>query len=50
MPTLDHWHASGGLVARGVLIDIKEWYESRAAGDGKTGEDAVFHPFEEHRM
>ena len=22
MPTLDHWHQNGGLVARGVLIDF----------------------------
>lgn len=50
MPTLDHWHASGGLVARGVLIDIKAWYEAKAAEEGKTGDEAVFHPFEEHRM
>ncbi|KAF9737615.1 hypothetical protein PMIN06_003937 [Paraphaeosphaeria minitans] len=50
MPTLDHWHTSGGLVARGVLIDIKAWYEARAAKDGKTGDEAAFHPFEEHRI
>ncbi|CAI4213492.1 unnamed protein product [Parascedosporium putredinis] len=25
MPTLDHWHARGGLVGRGVLIDYKEY-------------------------
>lgn len=24
-PTLNHWHARGGLVARGVLIDYKAW-------------------------
>jgi hypothetical protein len=50
MPTLDHWHASGGLVARGVLIDVKAWYEAQAAASGKTGDDAIFHPFEEHRI
>jgi hypothetical protein len=50
MPTLDHWHASGGLVARGVLIDVKAWYEAKALANGKTGEAAVFHPFEEHRV
>ncbi|KAK7181121.1 hypothetical protein DPSP01_003528 [Paraphaeosphaeria sporulosa] len=50
MPTLDHWHTSGGLVARGILIDIKAWYEAKAARDGKAGDEAVFHPFEEHRI
>ncbi|KAF2740338.1 hypothetical protein EJ04DRAFT_540048 [Polyplosphaeria fusca] len=50
MPTLDHWHASGGLVARGVLIDYKAWYEAKAAAEGKTGEDAVCHPFAGHRI
>lgn len=50
MPTLDHWHDCGGLVARGVLIDIKSWYEANAAAEGKTGEEAVFHPFTEHRI
>ncbi|KAF1967761.1 hypothetical protein BU23DRAFT_482423 [Bimuria novae-zelandiae CBS 107.79] len=50
MPTLDHWHAAGGLVTRGVLIDIKAWYEANAAKQGKSGDDAVFHPLEEHRI
>jgi hypothetical protein len=50
MPTLDHWHAGGGLVARGVLIDVKAWYEAKALAEGKTGDEAVFHPFEEHRI
>lgn len=50
MPTLDHWHKSGGLVARGVLIDVKEWFESKAVVEGKTGDEAIFHPFEEHRI
>ena len=50
MPTLDHWHERGGLVARGVLIDVKAWYEAKALADGKTGEEAIFHPFEEHRI
>ncbi|KAH8647148.1 hypothetical protein BX600DRAFT_389853 [Xylariales sp. PMI_506] len=50
MPTLDHWHKVGGLVARGVLIDYKTWYESRAAAEGKTGEDAICHPLAGHRI
>ncbi|KAI1142851.1 hypothetical protein F5Y05DRAFT_133881 [Hypoxylon sp. FL0543] len=50
MPTLDHWHAAGGLVARGVLIDFKEWAEKRARSEGKTGEDAVCHPLDGHRI
>ncbi|KAL7628562.1 hypothetical protein AAE478_000077 [Parahypoxylon ruwenzoriense] len=49
-PTLDHWHAAGGLVARGVLIDFKEWAEKRAQAEGKTGEDAVLHPLDGHRI
>jgi putative cyclase len=27
LPTLDHWHTRGGLVARGVLIDFASWAE-----------------------
>jgi hypothetical protein len=50
MPTLDHWHEQGGLVARGVLIDFKTWYEQKAAAEGKTGTDAVCHPFGGHRI
>ncbi len=49
-PTLDHWHAAGGLVARGVLIDFKEWFEARARADGKDGADAVCHPLDGHRI
>ncbi|KAF3055799.1 hypothetical protein GL218_06886 [Daldinia childiae] len=49
-PTLDHWHAAGGLVTRGVLIDFKEWAEKRAKAEGKTGEQAVFHPLDGHRI
>jgi hypothetical protein len=50
MPTLDHWHESGGLVARGVLIDYKAWYEQKATAQGKTGDEAICHPFEGHRI
>ncbi|KAI1311472.1 putative cyclase-domain-containing protein [Xylaria venustula] len=49
-PTLDHWHAAGGLVARGVLIDFKEWAEAKVRGEGKTGDDAIFHPLDGHRI
>lgn len=28
LPTLDHWHTFGCLVARGVLIDYKAWFEA----------------------
>lgn len=28
-PTLDHWHARGGLVARGVFIDYKAWAQEK---------------------
>ncbi|KAI6093304.1 hypothetical protein F4821DRAFT_78675 [Hypoxylon rubiginosum] len=50
MPTLDHWHDAGGLVARGVLIDFKEWAEKWAISEGKTGEDAISHPLDGHRI
>jgi hypothetical protein len=50
MPTLDHWHAHGGLVARGVLIDYKAWYDQKAAAEGKSGEDATCHPLGGHRI
>jgi kynurenine formamidase len=50
LPTLDHWHSSGGLVARCVLIDYKAWYENKAAEEGKTGEEATFQPFNGHRI
>ncbi|KAI2626341.1 putative cyclase-domain-containing protein [Xylaria nigripes] len=50
MPTLDHWHAAGGLVARGVLVDFKEWVEMKARAEGKTGKGAEFHPLDGHRI
>ncbi|KAI0153899.1 putative cyclase-domain-containing protein [Pestalotiopsis sp. NC0098] len=50
MPTLDHWHKRGGLVARGVLIDVKAWHEAKAKAEGKTGAEAVFHPLDGHRI
>ncbi|KAI0160252.1 putative cyclase-domain-containing protein [Xylariaceae sp. FL1272] len=50
MPTLDHWHSAGGLVARGVLIDYKEWAEKKARAEGKSGTDAVIHALDGHRI
>jgi hypothetical protein len=50
MPTLDHWHERGGLVARGVLIDYKAWYEQRAIAEGKSGAEAIFNPVNGHRI
>jgi hypothetical protein len=32
------------------LIDVKAWYEAKAKAEGKTGDEAIFHPFEEHRI
>lgn len=29
LPTLNHWHSRGGLVARGVLLDYRAWSESQ---------------------
>ncbi|KAK7701244.1 hypothetical protein SLS57_011809 [Botryosphaeria dothidea] len=29
LPTLDHWHARGGLVGRGVLLDYKAYAEEK---------------------
>lgn len=42
MPTLDHWHTVGGLVARGVLIDFKAWYEQH--------HDPTYHPLDGYRI
>jgi hypothetical protein len=50
MPTLDHWHDQGGLVARGVLIDFKAWYEQKAVAEGKSGDEAICHAFAGHRI
>ncbi|KAI0175515.1 hypothetical protein GGR52DRAFT_315559 [Hypoxylon sp. FL1284] len=50
MPTLDHWHSAGGLVARGVLLDWKEFAEKRARAEGKSGEESVCHPLDGHRI
>ncbi|KAH8204598.1 hypothetical protein TruAng_001227 [Truncatella angustata] len=50
MPTLDHWHQRGGLVARGVLIDFKDWYETKATAEGRTGDDIICHPLDGYRI
>lgn len=50
MPTLDHWHGRGCLVARGVLVDYKAWYEQKAVAEGKSGKEAIFHPYDGHRI
>jgi hypothetical protein len=50
MPTLDHWHEKGGLVARGVLIDYKDWYEQRAVAEGKSGAEATYNPVGGYRI
>lgn len=34
MPTLDHWHERGGMVARGVLVDYKAYAEERGIAFG----------------
>lgn len=42
MPTCDHWHARGGIVGRGVLIDYKRHVEETTA--------APFSPCDGHRI
>ncbi len=42
LPTADHWHARGGIVGRGVLIDFKSYIE---ATTGKA-----FSPLDGHRI
>ncbi|KAK7427026.1 hypothetical protein QQZ08_006453 [Neonectria magnoliae] len=41
MPTLDHWHARGCIVGRGVLIDFKAFAEENRI---------TFHPFGSDRI
>ncbi|KAK5082743.1 hypothetical protein LTS08_007426 [Lithohypha guttulata] len=41
LPTLNHWHQRGGLVARGVLLDYRAWSESQ----GKS-----YDCFSDHRI
>lgn len=40
-PTLNHWHAQGGLVGRGVLIDYKRWADEQGI---------KYNPFDAHRI
>ncbi|TLS20825.1 uncharacterized protein PpBr36_10689 [Pyricularia pennisetigena] len=40
-PTVDKWHARGGVVARGVLVDFKRWAEA----NGRE-----YHPFDAYRI
>lgn len=37
MPTLDHWHARGGVVGRGVLIDYKAYAEAKGLNYSPVG-------------
>lgn len=41
LPTIDHWHARGGLVGRGVLIDFKGYMDAQKK---------PFHPFDGYRI
>lgn len=41
LPTLNHWHSRGGLVARGVFIDYKSWADSKGIS---------YSPFECHKI
>ena len=41
IPTLDHWHKRGGLVARGVFIDYKDWADRNGV---------EYNPFSSHRI
>ncbi|KAI6344243.1 hypothetical protein MCOR25_011101 [Pyricularia grisea] len=40
-PTVDKWHARGGVVARGVLVDFKRWADANAK---------AYHPFDAYRI
>lgn len=43
LPTIEHWHARGGLVGRGVLIDFKRyWEETKGKGS--------YHPLDGYRI
>ena len=41
LPTLQHWHQRGGLVARGVLIDYKRYADENGI---------QYSPFDDHRI
>ncbi|KAK0652781.1 hypothetical protein B0T16DRAFT_322722 [Cercophora newfieldiana] len=42
LPTIDHWHARGCIVARGVLIDYKRYVEETTS--------STYHPLDGHRI
>lgn len=41
LPTLDHWHERGGLVARGVLLDYKAYADAKGI---------KYSPYEHHSI
>ncbi|KAH0830959.1 hypothetical protein AYO21_06488 [Fonsecaea monophora] len=41
LPTLDHWHERGGLVARGVLIDFKAYADSKCLDFAPFGDYGI---------
>ncbi|KAK1753300.1 putative cyclase-domain-containing protein [Echria macrotheca] len=43
VPTVEHWHARGGIVGRGVLVDYKRYVEETKPG-------VVYHPLDGHRI
>lgn len=45
LPTCEHWHARGGIVGRGVLVDYKAYAEET----GQTGA-VPYSPFDGHRI
>ncbi|KAK1761955.1 putative cyclase-domain-containing protein [Phialemonium atrogriseum] len=45
LPTCEHWHARGGIVGRGVLVDYKAYAEETA----QTGA-VPYSPFDGHRI
>lgn len=44
LPSLDHWHARGGLVGRGVLIDVKAYMDA-----ARGGKQEAYHAFDGSR-
>nr|POE74694.1 hypothetical protein CFP56_37225 [Quercus suber] len=41
LPTLNHWHARGGMVARGVLIDFKAYADEQGRDFDPFRDDAI---------
>lgn len=59
LPTLNHWHSRGGLVARGVFIDFKRYAgefadgatQSDALADGSADENGIsFNPYNDDKI